>query len=97
MLKIEMINIPNNDFDEFEEEPTDELASAGFRIVDVEGKDDVEKDDDEKLEEEGIVEVELDEEEKDEEEKPEILDGLKELEEMEKSYVAPPLTFADEE
>lgn len=98
MLKIDMINIPNDEFDEFEDEPNDELASSGFRVVDATAeKAEDEDEDEEELEEELEDEEDLDEEEETEAEKPDVLDGLKELEEMEKSYVDPPITFEEEE
>jgi len=102
MSNVASFRIPNSDFDEFEDEPIDELASAGFRIVDASA---VDADDDEDKEEEDDG---LDDEGEDplvipivEEEKvvadPEIMDGLKELEEMEKNYIDEPVVFDDPE
>ena len=86
--------------DEFEEEPEDEMASAGMHVV--EKDEDVEDDDATKVpEEDGLTEVEdadgekeeEGEKEKNEDGADEVPDGLAELEELAKEKIDVPLTI----
>lgn len=76
-------------FDEFEDEPEDELASRGMHVVEGDDDEDEEKkaeaidDDVEVVEVDVVEEVDADAEAKEKEYK----DGLEELEEMERTYV----------
>jgi hypothetical protein len=94
MLNLDLLRRPRDD--EFEEEQEDELASAGFRVV--EGDDD-----DEDVADETSVEAEVGKtenpivEDEDADEGVEIKDGLDELEEMEKDYANIPLGFEEDE
>lgn len=78
------LHVPN---DEFDEEPEDELASAGMHVVENDEKDEdvVDEKPDEIVEDEG-AEKELEEADK-------APDGLEELEELEKEVTNAPLTF----
>jgi hypothetical protein len=93
MLNLDLLRIPN---DEFEEEQEDELASAGFRVVEGDEEDD-------DAAEEASVEAEVGkaenpaDDEAEADEGAEITDGLDELEEMEKDYANIPLGFEEEE
>ena len=94
---MDLMRIPADDM-AFDEEPEDELASAGFRVVD--------GDKDEELEElepvdaaEAVAEAAEDLEKQDEEDAKEEVpaDGLVELEELEKNLEETPLTFDEYE
>lgn len=97
MLNFEYLNIPREDSD-FEEEPEDELASAGFRVISNDGD---EEDDDEVVVVDG-VEKELEEpaelvEDDDEDDDEGPVDGLAELEELEKGVADIPIGFDQDE
>jgi len=94
MLNLDFLRIPNDD--EFEEEQEDELASAGFRVVDGEEEDSEEPE--VSVEDEvGAIEGQPAADDEDDKEAAEIGDGLDELEEMEKDYANIPLGFEEEE
>ncbi|MBI5654622.1 hypothetical protein HZC53_03155 [Candidatus Uhrbacteria bacterium] len=97
MLNFEYLNIPREDSD-FEEEPEDELASAGFRVINNDGDEDEEVvvvDGVEKELEDAAEVVEDDEDEEDDEDGP--VDGLAELEELEKGVADIPIGFDQDE
>lgn len=88
MLNFEYFRIPRDD--EFEDEPEDELASAGFRVVD--GAEEEEEAADDSVEKEiDAVEAAVDDEDEEDTEGP--ADGLEELEELEKGVAAIPLGY----
>lgn len=93
MLNFDYLRIPRDDSD-FEEEPEDELASAGFRVVDAEDaeEDEAEESVEKELETEAVVEEAEDEDEKDG-----PVDGLEELEELEKGVAAIPIGYDQDE
>ena len=87
-------------FDEFEDEPEDELASRGMHVVESD-EDEEEKPVEEEDGVEAVVAAEVPVEEKKEEEEKEVeyKDGLAELEDMERTYVessAPSFGGADD-
>ncbi len=87
----DLLRIPNDDAD-FEEEPEDELASAGFRVVD----GDAEEEPEEGLEDadgEVLAEVLGADDEAAEDEADAPADGLEELDEMEKNLEEIPLNY----
>jgi len=97
MSALNFLSIPNNEFDEFEDEPLDEIQAAGFRVVDEDEKDE----DDDDLAESDEDDLDDDDEEDDEdsdddEEDPdavmdEPVDGLEELDEMAEKFEDMPL------
>ena len=92
MLNLDYLRIPSDD--EFEDEPEDELASAGFRVVDSEeGEEDAAEDSVEKE----IDAVESGAEDEDEEESEGPADGLEELEELEKGVAEIPIGYDQDE
>lgn len=94
MLNLDFLRIPNDD--EFEEEQEDELASAGFRVI--EGDEEEAEEPEASVEAEvGVAENPLAVDEDEEKEGAEIGDGLDELEEMEKGYANIPLGYEEEE
>jgi hypothetical protein len=94
MLNLDILRIPKDD--DFEDEPEDELASAGFRVV--EGDDEEAAEAEESVEAElGAVENPLVVDEDDKDDGAEIKDGLDELEELEKGYANIPLGYEEEE
>lgn len=91
MLNLDLLRIPSDD--EFEEEE-DELASAGFRVVD--GEEEPAEEDGESVEDE--LEKEAGGEDEDEDAEDAVGgDGLSELEDMEKDMAEVPLGYDEEE
>ena len=92
MLNLDLFRVPRDD--EFEEEPEDELASAGFRVVDgTEADDEIVEDSVEK--EIAAAEVAVDVVEEENVEGP--VDGLQELDELEKGVAKIPLGYDQED
>lgn len=77
------MTIPLSDQLDFDEEPVDELASAGMHVVGEAGEDGVADEEDELSASAAITPSSIDEDE--------IVDGLKLLEELEKTMDEPPL------
>ncbi|MDQ7814724.1 MAG: hypothetical protein RDU25_02905 [Patescibacteria group bacterium] len=99
MSALSFLNIPNNEFDVFEDEPLDEIQASGFRVIDEDEKDEDEADDDEEGDDlDDEAEADDDEEDEDEEKDPdavmdEPVDGLKELDELAEKFEDMPLNI----
>ncbi len=77
------MTIPLSDLLDFDEEPVDELASAGMHVVGEAGEDEVADEEDELSASAAITPSSVDEDE--------IVDGLKLLEHLEQTMDEPPL------
>ena len=75
------------DFDEFEDEPEDELASRGMHVVESDEEEEKPEEAEEVLELEEEAEEDAEEDKDAEAKEAEYKDGLEELADMERTYV----------